>query len=284
MWLLTFESILVATDLTEGSGAALRTAERLARLAGASLHLLHVASSAAADDVARLREEYDRAVADGAEPDTVETIVGAPAAVIVEQAVRVGADAVVLGPHRRPDRGGEMGSTAASVVRTAPCPCLVVATELRLPLERVLVPVDLSGAAGGALSVALSWASALRPRAGRAELLALHVTPHPASPIVDEAVRDEVRRARARAGGAARVEIREEVVEGADPAEEILREGTSASADLLVMGTHGAARAKSGLGSVSAAVARAAPCPHLLVPPAAWEARDDYQSPQFPEA
>lgn len=270
MWLLTLRSILVATDLGEASRPALRTGARLAQLAGAGLHLLHVADDPPPGGEARLREHFRLAVPDAPGPDGVAVIPGSPAAVTVEHAVRLGADAVILGPHRRQGAAGAMGSTAASVVVAAPCPCLVAAAELRLPLERVVVPVDLSEIAGGALSVALSWASALRPPGGEARLTALHVAPDPASATAGQAVREEVRRARARAGGAAHVEILERVAPGSDPVEEILRAALAEPADLLVMGTRGAAGAASGFGSVSAAVAREAPCPLLLVPPAAW--------------
>jgi nucleotide-binding universal stress UspA family protein len=266
MWLLTLRSILVATDLGEASRPALRTGARLAQLAGAALHLLHVADDPPPGGEARLREHFRLAVPDAPGPDGVAVIPGSPAAVIVEHAVRLGADAVILGPHRRQGAAGPMGSTAASVVVAAPCPCLVAAAELRLPLERVVVPVDLSEIAGGALSVALSWASALRPPGGEARLTALHVAPDPASATAGQAVREEVRRA----GGAAHVEILDRVAPGSDPVEEILRAALAEPADLLVMGTRGAAGAASGFGSVSAAVAREAPCPLLLVPPAAW--------------
>ena len=45
MRLLTLETILVATDLTETSDAAVETAMRLADAAGARLHVAHVASA-----------------------------------------------------------------------------------------------------------------------------------------------------------------------------------------------------------------------------------------------
>lgn len=111
----------------------------------------------------------------------------------------------------------------------------------------------------------------MRPPGGTAHLAALHVAPGPSPPTGHPAVREGVRRARARAGGAAHVEIQEVVTSGSDPAEEILRGAVAESADLLVMGTRGTNRATVGLGSVSAAVARATPCPLLLVPPATWE-------------
>ncbi|HSU16148.1 universal stress protein [Longimicrobium sp.] len=274
MRLLTLKSVLVATDLDEASPFALRTAARLATLAGASLHLVHVADAPVPGGESRLRELFREIAPDAPGLESARVVGGVPAEAIVEQAARVGADVVILGPHRRgTGQTGELGSTAASIVRTAPCPCLVTATELLLPLERVIAAIDLSEAASGVLSVALSWASALRPRGGKARLTALHVTPDPGEDTVRR-VREEVERARARARDASFVEIHERLGPGSDPAGEILRLAASDSADLLAVGTRGAAPPSSGLGSVSAAIARETPCPLLLVPPAAWMAQD----------
>ena len=271
MWLLRLRSILVATDLGPTSGPALRTAARLAPLAGAELHLLHATDTAIADGVGRLKEQVRLALDNAPEATSVSVNSGDPAAAILERADQVAADVIILGPHRRSNAGGEMGSTAAAVVRGARCPCLVAATELRLPLERVTVPIDLSEVAEGALSVALSWASALRPRTGTAAVIALHIAPGGDS-AVTEAVREEVARARERVGGAASVEIREVIAPGHDPATEILRHLREEPGGLVVMGTRGAAASVAGLGSVSAAVARATTSPLLLVPPSTWAA------------
>src|SRR5690606_17824489 len=97
MWLLTLKSILVATDLDETSQPALRTAARLAPLAGAQLHLLHVTGSSSPgspDADVRLREHFRLVAPDAPEPDTARVLPGSPAAVIVEHAARVEADAV----------------------------------------------------------------------------------------------------------------------------------------------------------------------------------------------
>ncbi|WP_420130627.1 universal stress protein [Longimicrobium sp.] len=274
MRLLTLRSVLVATDMDQSSPSALVGAARLAALAGATLHLVHVADRPALGDEARLRELFEKAAPDAPRPESAEVVYGTPAQAILDRAAAVDADVVVLGPHRGgTGQTGELGSTAASLVRTAACPCLVTAAELRLPLERVIAAVDLLEAGSGVLSVALTWASALRPRQGKAWLTALHVTSAPG----DDAVRrvgEEVRRARARAGGASFVEIDERLGPGSEAAEEILRHAASDSADLLVVGTRGAYQPASGLGSVSAAVARATPCPLLLVPPAMWMDQD----------
>ncbi|HEX2201936.1 MAG TPA: universal stress protein [Longimicrobium sp.] len=274
MRLLTLRSVLVATDLDASSASALRTAARLATLAEAGLHLLHVADPPVAGGESKLREWFGETAPDAPGLESAQVAGGTPAEAIVDRAARVDADVVILGPHRRgTGQTGALGSTAASVVRTAPCPCLVTATELRLPLERVLAAIDLSEAASGVLSVALSWASALRPRGGKAWLAALHVTSSPGEDT-ERRVREEVERARARAGGASFVEIHARLGPGSEPAGEILRRAASDAADLLVVGTRGADPPSSGLGSVSAAVARATPCPLLLVPTATWMDQD----------
>jgi len=271
MRLLTLKCVLVATDLEDGSGPALRTAARLAHLAGAELHVLHVTGERLAGGVPRLHEHFVRLVPDAPWLASAEVIPGSAASVIVEHAGNLGVDALILGPHRGPGiHEGELGSTAAAVVRGASCPCLVAATELRLPLERVLAPIDFSDASRAALSVAVSWASALRPRDRRAQLTALHVAPDPTAADIPRKLHDYVQWARTLTGDAARVDIRETVVPGVDPAEAILR-AAAEPADLLVMGTRAAHQDPSSLGSVSAAVARATPCPLLLVPPVVLE-------------
>ena len=264
MRLLTLNSVLVATDLGETSYPAIRTAARLAPLAGASLHLLHVAAGRDADDEDRLLEHYRQAAPDAANPGSVSVMTGEPAAAIVEHAGRVGANVVIVGPHRRGGNSGELGSTAKSVVEAAPCPCLVAATELRLPLERVLVPIDHSPAASGALSLALSWGAALRSPGGNADLLAVHVTRDARAP---DPLRAEMERVREITYGVTSVGIREKLVAGEDPAAEIVREAKEAHADLVVMGTHSRDDRRRELGSVSGAVVQDAPCPLLLVPP-----------------
>jgi nucleotide-binding universal stress UspA family protein len=203
-------------------------------------------------------------------------VVGAPAAAIVAQAKGLGADVIVFGPHR-PDRegGGRLGSTAVDVIQTAPCPCLIAAGDLHLPLDRVIVPTDTSEAARGAVAVGLSWASALRPPGGEAELVVLHVLTGEAGPGAEARLRSDVDRAREMAGGAARVRVREVLAEAPEPAAEILRRAGDPGTDLLVMGTHGHTGESDRLGSVSSAVARAALKPLLLVPPDVRRARAD---------
>ncbi len=268
MRLLTLRTILATSDLEDGAAAALRTASLLADLAEARLHVLHVQVGDEERCRERLAEQYALVAPESSRPERVCVRPGSPAEAIVQEALELSADAVVLGPHRKAGTEiGDMGSTAEAVVRTSPCPCLVAATELRLPLRSVLVPIEASDFSRATLAVALAWASALRPRGARAKLVALHITGGRPRDLAAEEVRRAVDRARALAGGAAFVDIVEEIDEATDVAGKILRRARSEPVDLLVMGTRADDISPSAIGSVSAAVARETPVPLLLVPP-----------------
>jgi nucleotide-binding universal stress UspA family protein len=167
------------------------------------------------------------------------------------------------------------------VIRSAACSCLVVREPLRLPLTRVVVPMDLSEPARGALEAALTWSGMLGGRApdgaGAAELDVVHVIPRLLAaadrpvdqPDVGPRLHREVEAALA--GREPRPLVREELVRGDDPAGEIVRHARDVGAELLVVATHGHGAVKRALiGSVASAVARRAATPVLLVPPSRW--------------
>lgn len=268
---LALRTVVVATDLGDACLPAVRAAAELARLAGARLHAVHAADEPDAEAGRELGVHLRRA---GVPPASLASarVERTPAErAIVEQAARVGADAVVLGPHR--DRGG-LGSTADAVVRSAGAPCLVLPAPLPLPLGRVLAPVDLGPATRGSLLAALTWASALRRRpdrgAERTELCVLHVAGDGGDPgAAAEALHREVEEACSGEAGFAGVRVREAVERG-EPAEAILRHARADAADLLVLGTSGRTGPGALLGSVSSAVVRGTSGPTLLVPPAVW--------------
>jgi nucleotide-binding universal stress UspA family protein len=299
----TIRSILVATDLTEASDAVLRAAGALAELTDAQLHVLHsfdfqalpysdaqVARTTFEGRIAEaqnaLAEQVRRTVRPGVAVASREVMIYAAHRAIVARAGDVEADLIVLGPHRRRPRGGAfLGGTADRVIRSAGVPCLVVRGPLSLPLRRVLVPLDLSEPALGALDVALSWSDGLRPRAEELPLgprvTVLHVIPRVFdvrdSPIESAVIGPELDRAVAvaleRVHAAGSIDLREEVRWGDAPADEILRAAEEGDADLLVLATHGHGALRRALnGSVASAVARRATCPVLLVPPAMWNA------------
>ena len=137
--MILLKRVLVATDFSEASDAALTYGRTLAQTFGASLHLLHVmenpflrptpadphALKAATirhlddqltiDDRTRLRATPFLATSDN------------PAEEITRHAVTEDIDLIVMGTH---GRGAVaqllMGSVAERVVRTAPCPVLTI--------------------------------------------------------------------------------------------------------------------------------------------------------------
>jgi nucleotide-binding universal stress UspA family protein len=291
-----FTSILAATDLSEASDPVVRAAASLAKLAEADLHLLHVIEIAAlpyasaSEDLARIDrsrdaaldaidEQVERAVPGADTIATREVAIGPVHTALLERAREVGADLVVMGPHRlRPFGDRFLGSTADRVVRSAPMPCLLVRGPVRLPLRTVMHPTDLSERSASAMDVALRWTAALG--AGddgigpAANLLVVHVVPRmyemPDFAFDDEVILPEVQRAirEATERVPTAAEISERITWGDLPADEILQAAEREKVDLLVLATHGhGAVRRALLGSVASTVARAAPCPVLLVPP-----------------
>lgn len=293
MRLLHIRVVLAAFDCDEISRGALEGARELASTAGAKLHLVHV-SPTAAD--AKVSEQQARTEASdkvhhfldqaGMTPsgETLHILGGEPAHAIRSLADRVRADVIVLGRHRGGDAPGKaLGSTALRVVTNSWAPCLVLGHTMKLPLERVLAPVDLSDASRGTLMVALSWASALRGAArsggstsGEAvKLTALHVARPGDSRDHHDSQRkmlsQALERLRSDAGTWAGVEIDGVVADVDDAVAGIAEYASEHDAQLVVLGTRGlGSEAVGRLGSVSLGVARKVTVPVLLVPPAVW--------------
>ena len=150
------QRITYATDFSPASLAAFRQALRLAKATGGELTILHVLVSPAsmfvaggyvtqqtwdliaADVRSRAGEEMDRlvkrAVDTGvrATPRFVDG--GIPAEEIVRAAEQAKAEVLVLGTHGRTGVAKMLlGSVAARVVATAPCPVLTVRTTEAAP-------------------------------------------------------------------------------------------------------------------------------------------------------
>jgi nucleotide-binding universal stress UspA family protein len=143
--MIALKRILVPTDFSESSGAALAYAREFAKTFGASLHLLHVIQDpytqpwAAESFPAPLAEMLaDWQTQAGARlsallPEheqrdaVVATVVGSPFHEIVRYASEHEIDLVVIGTHGRGALGHMLlGSVAEKVVRKAPCPVLTV--------------------------------------------------------------------------------------------------------------------------------------------------------------
>jgi nucleotide-binding universal stress UspA family protein len=143
-----FARILVPTDFSQPSDAALAYARALAARFGASLHVLHVFESpftagavspevfvddspavqAALFDEAKNRLQH-RVTARDREHHaaTTEIVAGRSAPAIVNYAAERKMDLIVMGTHGRSGIAHLlMGSVAEKVVRTAPCPVMTV--------------------------------------------------------------------------------------------------------------------------------------------------------------
>jgi nucleotide-binding universal stress UspA family protein len=279
MRLLTLQTVLVATDLHDGSLAALMTARELADAAGAALHVVHVS------DKQNALQALTTTLRDAglpAERTNVHIVEGETPPAIKSLADKIEADAILVGPHRRRhDMNGKrlLGNTALALVKDASVPCMVVGAELRLPLHRVLVGADMRESTRGTLMVALSWTSALRAHdSGDSKcplLTALHVqrpTDQHTSPSLPKSALDEMlEHLRTDAGTWACTTIESTVADNADAGAAITDYARLHHADMVVLGTSGLRLDNRGrLGSVAAAVTEHLDTPVLLVPPAVW--------------
>jgi len=296
---LHLRSILVATDLGPGCDPAVAGAASLTAASGAGLHLIHALSlPTAAYAVAgtavgiqsrihnarkSLAAQIERRVPAGSAAASQVIRDGAAHQAILRRAREVEADLIVLGPHReRAFHGRILGSTADRLLRSSDVPVLILAESIRLPLRQVVVPIDLSGPARGALDQAISWGGRLgtsEDATTRPAVRVLHVIPRLYEAyefpfdrtVVAPQMAREITDSLARSPDGEKLDVSERIVWGNSPADEIVRHLEQEPADLLVMGTHGyGALGRALIGSITSAVARAAPCPLLIVPPAVW--------------
>jgi nucleotide-binding universal stress UspA family protein len=156
--MISLKNILVATDFSEPSDAALTYGRALARNFNATLHVLHVVGNVSSlaygvegyvaslnemqqeVEAAALKQLDERIIDNDPKPVQTERVLltsDAPALAIVEYASNQRVDLIVTGTH---GRGGVahllMGSVAERIVRTAPCPVLTV----RHPEHEFVIP------------------------------------------------------------------------------------------------------------------------------------------------
>jgi nucleotide-binding universal stress UspA family protein len=137
--------IVVATDFSEGSDAAMERAFALAKPLDATVDLVHVLDTAILtapqslgamplidpqalmdqiDEALTARIEKARSLGIVCQSDSLD---GYPAREIVRHAEKVGADLIVVGTHGRTGVAKViMGSVAQRVVQHATCPVLVI--------------------------------------------------------------------------------------------------------------------------------------------------------------
>jgi nucleotide-binding universal stress UspA family protein len=287
--------ILVPTDFSVQSDAALAYARLFGKTFNASLHLMHVSAARlrpphGGTDLpealpAALRQLRDRVTRDGGSKYTTIRLVEGkdPAGHITAYAQSAHIALIVLGTHGRNGIARlVMGSVAETVVRTAPCPVVTVHGATRssvVGVRRILVPTDFSAASGAALDAA----NVLAARFG-ASLHLLHVL---TENCVKSGMGSEIFAAEAPAVRRLRLmnardrlthriptdrrpsNVTTEVLFGA-PAETIAAYASDNHFDLIVMGTQGrTGKARVLMGSVAERVVRTAHCP-VMTTRTAW--------------
>jgi nucleotide-binding universal stress UspA family protein len=143
--MIALKTILVPTDFSECSEAAIRYGRALAEAFGASLHLLHVVqdpykqawaaegfAAPVTDMIVQWETQARTRLAEAAATcapvaTTVATRIGAPFYDIASYAAEMNVDLIVIGTHGRGPIGHMLlGSVAERIVRKAPCPVLTV--------------------------------------------------------------------------------------------------------------------------------------------------------------
>jgi nucleotide-binding universal stress UspA family protein len=159
--MIALKKILVATDFSEPSDAALAYGRELARTFGASLTVLHVVDNIltrayGTEGVVLVDPELQREIETSAQRQVdsllfdedrkalgavgVVITSNAPSAAIVTYAHDAAIDLIVMGTHGRGAIAQIlMGSVAERVVRIAPCPVLTV----RHPEHEFVLPDEL---------------------------------------------------------------------------------------------------------------------------------------------
>ena len=298
---LKIETILVPLDFSPASLGALDYAVWLAKQFSAAIHLVHVyppdeASSVpgaghllfeTAETIERLNEELTgihRKHVPTYRPESCHVRTGQPYQEIVRLAREIDADVIALATRGHSGlKHLLLGSTAERVVRSAPCPVLVVrkrkpkskAASKEFAIRTILVPVDFSTCSLAGVEYAAFLAKRLN-----ATLRLFHVT----YPYTNYVIAD---RAGARFSGladaveeAARIEmdalkqmdflrgvpVQTEIRAG-HAIEEICNAASQTAIDLIVTSTHGRTGFKHALiGSVAEHVVRYAECPVMVVP------------------
>ncbi len=291
--------VLCAVDLSELSIRALAYAGEVARWYRSDLTVLHVVPAFEPAEVPpgrlfdpvqflypmtgeQVEEQLHRAMrAAGVNADGTSVVAksGDPSKVVVDQALAMKADLVVLATHGRSGWNRfVLGSVAETLLRTSPCPVFTVPPHApeapsRVAVGAILCAVDFSPAALDAVAFAVDVA-----RRAAASLTLLEVVEwlaeeeprtiaHFSVPEARAALmQDELRRVEAL--------VAEQPPVGRGPVarvaagrayREILQTASEIGADLIVMGAQGRGRPLEPLGSTTQHVVRGASCPVLTV-------------------
>lgn len=151
--------ILVPTDFSERSAYAVQQGVNLARIMDAEVVLAHVVEESAMSflfgsiDVQDLKQsvktkleaQAEKITADTSLPSSVRVRTGKPYKKLVEIISEEGINLVVMGMNNTEGTGGFIGSTAARLIKTSPCPVITINNDShKQGCHRIVVPLDLS--------------------------------------------------------------------------------------------------------------------------------------------
>ncbi len=281
---MSWKPFVVGVDASPEAAAAAGFACRTAERANAGCRLVHATRDMLAGFEAPQVEVYRQAIVEQARGQIAAVVsgkvpagtrdemmvrFGSAAGVLKDVVAEIGAEVVVLGGKHHSTLGRWFGgSTSLNVARTADVPILVTAGT-PTTIRRVLVAVDLSGAARRTLRVAERYAALFG-----AELRALSVfEPLPVIPEVtpsydpteyyamsEELLHRDI-------WPAIRMKGVEKVVRYGTAVDAILRETAAWQTDLLVVGSHGKGWATRVLvGSVTERLLNHLPTSLIVVP------------------
>ena len=297
--MVEFKHILATTDMSDSSRPALAYASAFASGYGANLSLLHVVPTfdaiqmppgtlgdavqmvypSSRDEVIATMQRHVESAGLRAASLYLMAEDGDPVDTIVDQAISIPADLIVMGTHGRSGLNRLLyGSVTEHVLHRAPCPVLTVPSHTAAPppgarFARILCAMDFSPAAMQGLGFALELG-----RRSRGVVIVQHAVELPdEEPRVHAHFNVAEYRiyllddARARLNELLASEDRADVdvqpvVSAGRAYREILKEAEARAADLIVMGAHGRGGIGHALtGSATNQVMRAAACPVLTV-------------------
>jgi nucleotide-binding universal stress UspA family protein len=268
------QRMLVATDMSRTSAAALAFARRLREQFGGAIHVMYAhyfelpayfssgQFQALARELANLRNEAAKELrkmsheALGESPEVL-VVERPPVQAILETSESLQGDLVIVGTHGR--RGTErvwLGSVAEQVLRLSRRPVLSVRPDSRVDrIRHILCPV----ASTESSFVALDYAAQMATATG-ATLHALHAAEPGVKPmerpIVDETIRN-------------RCTVEETIMRG-DAAGVILRHASTNTPDVMVLGAeHKSSAFAHMFSSTTQKVMQSSPVPIFVIPK--WE-------------
>jgi nucleotide-binding universal stress UspA family protein len=274
------QRILCPIDLSERSIDLLKYAAAIQRWYGGCVTLLHVAHTMPREQVIEHMRQVAAAAAIANGHVSYETEAGDPAAAIVDRALALSADMIVVGTHaKRGIDGLVLGSIADSVLRRAPCDVLTIPAAMgagiaQVRFSTIVCGVDFSSQSLDALRAGFEIAGRIDAR-----VVLVHAIEWLAEEQPPDTVEFNVSDLRARLVYDAQQKINGLVDEATSAGRsvrtrvltgrayrEVLKVACDEQADLIVVGRHGRSGAALPLvGSTAEQIVRRSHCPVLTV-------------------